>query len=86
MSTVMYIGDTVLNKVICWNSAIFLVPPGWISRAFEPTVQLLSGQAQTMASFGCLLAQCSPSGVSAIELMQLIHPCADEIIFMQRAK
>ena len=40
MSIRMYFGDSVLNKVICWSSAISLVPSCWISRALEPAVWL----------------------------------------------
>lgn len=38
MPFLVHVGDAVLAKVICWSSAISLVPPCWISGALEPTM------------------------------------------------
>lgn len=56
MSILVYVGDSVLAKVICWSSAISLVPSCWISRALEPTVWLHRVGTDSVAADGRPLA------------------------------
>lgn len=73
MPILVCVGDSVLAKVICWSSAISLVPLCWISEALEPTVSLRRVGTDRVAIDGHPLAWRSP-GAGAVGPMWLVHP------------